>query len=68
MTLRDYDPKKVQEGYHHSWSLNPQPAKRSLEFQTGYSVKQSNSKEDYSEGTKSKYSEQTPSFSNDYFG
>jgi len=69
MTTIDYDPRKVESSYHHSWSIIPQQTqKKTLETQTGYGVRLVNSNEDYSEVPKTNYSEQMPNFSNDYFG
>ena len=70
MTITKYEQQGAGEGYHHSWSMNPQVPKNSLENQAGYGVKlqTTTGSLDYTEGSKSNYSEQIPTFPSDYFG
>ena len=71
MAIIKYDPRNVQVGYHHNWSMIPQQTSdNSLEGKAHYGLRPviPAGNQDYSEGSKSKYSEQMPNLSNDYFG
>jgi hypothetical protein len=68
--MSGYEPKDAEEGYHHSWSMNPQVQKNSLDSKVSYGIRPQTATGslDYAEGSKSIYSEQSPTFPNDYFG